>query len=58
MPGVKAFWKASEFKPLTVIRIEDTKSGEPLEFLVTHPFGAILERGFAEREQFAGEARG
>ena len=32
MPGVKAFWKASEFKPLAVIRIEDTKSGEPLEF--------------------------
>ena len=40
------------------IRIEDTKSGEPLEFPITRQLTTILERRFAEREQFAGEARG
>ena len=40
------------------VRIEDTKSGEPLEFPVTRQPAAILECRFAEREQFAGKARG
>ena len=32
------------------VRIEDTKSREPLEFPVTRQLAAILERRFAERE--------
>ena len=39
------------------VRIDDTKSGEPLEFPVTRQLAAILERRFAEREQLAGEAQ-
>ena len=49
-------WSQVDMAAMTV-RIEDTKSGEPLEFPVTHQLAAILERRFAEREQFAGEAR-
>ena len=41
-----------------VLRIEDTKSGEPLEFPVTRQLAAILERRLAERERFARETRG
>ena len=40
------------------VRIADTKRGEPLEFPVTRQLAAILERRFAERALFAGEARG
>ena len=41
-----------------VLRVDDTKSGEPLEFPVTRQLAAILERRLAERERFAGETRG
>ena len=55
-------WTQVDMAAMTVrieaVRIEDTKSGEPLEFPVTCQLAAILERRFAEREQFAGEARG
>ena len=50
-------WSQVDMAAMTV-RIDDTKTGEPLEFPVTHQLAAILERRFAEREQFAGEARG
>ena len=49
-------WSQVDMAAMTV-RIEDTKSGEPLEFPVTRQLAAILKRRFAEREQFAGEAR-
>ena len=49
-------WTQVDMAAMTV-RIEDTKHGEPLEFPVTRQLAAILERRFAEREQFAGEAR-
>ena len=45
-------------RPAMTIRIEDTKTGEPLEFPITRQLAAILERRFADREQFAEEARG
>ena len=41
-----------------VLRVEDTKSGEPLEFPVTRQLAAILEHRLAERERFARETRG
>ena len=41
-----------------VLRVDDTKSGEPLEFPVTRQLAAILERRLAERERFATETRG
>ena len=50
-------WTQVDMAAMTV-RIDDTKSGEPLEFPVTRQLAAILERRFAEREQVAGEARG
>ena len=50
-------WSQVDMAAMTV-RIDDTKRGEPLEFPVTRQLAAILERRFAEREQFAGEARG
>ena len=50
-------WTQVDMATMTV-RIDDTKSGEPLEFPVTRQLVAILERRFAEREEFAGEARG
>ena len=50
-------WSQVDMAAKTV-RIDDTKRGEPLEFPVTRQLAAILERRFAEREQFAGEARG
>ena len=50
-------WTHVDMTAMT-IRIEDTKSGEPLEFPVTRRLAAILERRFAGREQFAGEPRG
>ena len=50
-------WSQVDMAAMTV-RIDDTKTGEPLEFPVTRQLAAILERRFAEREQFAGEARG
>ena len=40
-----------------VIRVEDTKSGEPLEFPVTRQLAAILDRRLAERERFAAKTR-
>ena len=49
-------WTQVELAAMT-IRIDDTKSGEPLEFPVTRQLAAILEYRFAEREQFAREAR-
>ena len=50
-------WTQVEMAAMT-IRIEDTKSGEPLEVPVTRQFAAILERRCAERERFAGECAG
>ncbi len=41
-----------------VLHVDDTKSGEPLEFPVTRQLAAILERRLAERERFATETRG
>ena len=41
-----------------VRRVEDTKSGEPLEFPVTRQLATIVERWLAELEHFAVEARG
>ena len=41
-----------------VLRIEDTKSGEPLVFPVTRQLAAILDRRLAERERFPTETRG
>ena len=49
-------WTQVDMAAMTV-RINDTKSGEPLEFPVTRQLAAILERRFGEREQFAGEAQ-
>ena len=48
-------WSQVDMAAMTV-RIDDTKRGEPLEFPVTRQLDAILERRFAEREQFSGEA--
>ena len=45
-------WAQVDMAAMTV-RIEDTKTGEPLEFPVTRQLAAILERRFAERKQFA-----
>ena len=50
-------WSQVDMAAMTV-RNDDAMSGEPLEFPVTRQLAAILERRFAEREQFAGEARG
>ena len=44
--------------PAMTVRIEDTKSGEPLEFPVTRQLAAILHRRLADRERCAGETRG
>ena len=41
-----------------VLRIEETKTGEPLEFPLTRQLGAILERRLAERERFPEDRRG
>ena len=41
-----------------VLRVEDTKSGEPLEFPVTGQLAAILERRLAERERCPQSTRG
>ena len=43
-----------------VLRIEETKAGEPLEFPITRQLAAILERRFAEREgeRFPERSRG
>ena len=41
-----------------VLRVEDTKSGEPLEFPVTRQLAAIVERRLAGRERFAAKTRG
>ena len=49
-------WSQVDMAAMT-IRIDDTKSGEPLDFPITRQLAAILERRFAEREQFAREAR-
>ena len=49
-------WSQVDMAAMT-IRIDDTKSGEPLEFPVTRQLAAILECRFDEREQFAREAR-
>ena len=50
-------WAQVDMGTMTV-RIEDTRSGEPLEFPVPRQFAAILERRHAERERFAAETRG
>ena len=41
-----------------VLRVEYTKSGEPLAFPITRQLAAILERRLAERERFAEATRG
>ena len=50
-------WSQVDMAAMTV-RNDDAKSGEPLEFPVTRQLATILERRFAERELFAGEAKG
>ncbi|MDE0372729.1 MAG: tyrosine-type recombinase/integrase, partial [Rhodospirillales bacterium] len=50
-------WTQIDMAALT-LRIEDTKSGEPLEFPVTRQLATILERRLAERERFAVETQG
>ena len=49
-------WTQVDMAAMTV-RIEDTKSGEPLEFPVTRQLAAILERRLAERERSVGMKR-
>ena len=39
-------------------RVEETKTGEPLELPVTRQLVAILERRFAERDRFPERSRG
>ena len=51
---VSLAWSQVDMATMAV-RINDTKRA--LEFPVTRQLAAILERRFAEREQFAGEAR-
>lgn len=48
-------WTQVDMAAMTV-RIEDTKSGGPLEFPVTRQLAAILGRRFAERNRFPGKA--
>ena len=50
-------WTQVDMAAITV-RIDDTKSGEPLEFPVTRQLAAILERRLTERERFPGKAQG
>ena len=40
-----------------IVRIDDTKRGEPLEFPVTRQLAAIQERWLTEQEQFPGEVQ-
>ena len=49
-------WVQVDMASMTV-QIEDTRIGKLLEFSVTRQLATILERRFAERELFAGEAR-
>ena len=49
-------WTQVDMAAMTV-RIEDTESGEPLEFPITRQLAAILERRFAERERYPGKAQ-
>lgn len=49
-------WTQADMANMT-LRIDDTKSGEPLEFPVTRQLAATLEHRLAEREQFDGAAR-
>ena len=44
-------WTQVDFAAMT-LRLEETKTGEPLELPLTRQLAAILERRFAERERF------
>ena len=44
-------WTQVDFAAMT-LRVEETKTGEPLELPLTRQLAAILERRFAERERF------
>ena len=50
-------WARVDIDGMT-FRVEDTKTGEPLELPVTRQFVAIIERRFADRERFSEHSRG
>ena len=49
-------WTQVDFGAMT-LRVEETKTGEPLELPVTRQLAAILERRAAERERFPEQSR-
>ena len=49
-------WTQVDFAAMT-LRVEETKTGEPLELPVTRQAGAILERRLAGRGRFSGQCR-
>ena len=49
-------WAQVDFGAMT-LRVEETKTGEPLELPVTRQLSAILERRAAERERFPEHSR-
>ena len=50
-------WARVDMAAMT-FRVDDTKSGAPLELPVTRQLAAILERRLAERERFPATTRG
>ena len=50
-------WARVDMAAMT-LRVDDTKSGAPLEFPVTRQLAEILERRLAERERFPANTRG
>ena len=50
-------WERIDLEGMT-FRVEETKTGEPLELPVTRQLFAILQRRFAERERFSERSRG
>ena len=49
-------WAQVDLASMT-LRVEETKTGEPLELPLTRQLAAILERRFAERERFPEHSR-
>ena len=49
-------WAQLDLEAMT-LRVEETKSGEPLELPLTRQLGAILERRIAQREHFPEHSR-
>ena len=49
-------WTQVDLASMT-LRVEETKTGEPLELPLTRQLAAILERRFAERERFPEHSR-